>query len=210
MATPENTSKTPAPETEEGLEKLKQWGQWVLMGIAVAFLAVSLFQWNRSRIEGEAQEIFLAYSTAFTPEALAQVVEAYPDAPEAALARIQMGGMYFRDGEYDEALSVYDAFLKAHPRHPLADEVRFARWMTLEALGKLDQALEGFAGVSEEAVMFPQALFGQARIHEKQGNPALAVTLYTQISEDFEDSVWAFQADIFRKAAELAAREMNP
>jgi tetratricopeptide (TPR) repeat protein len=206
MATPNKPTPVSSVETEEGLEKLKQWGQWVLMGIAVAFLAVSLFQWNRGREEGLKQEIFMAYSTAFTPEALAQVIEAYPDAPEAALARIQMGGMHFRDGEYDQALEVYDAFLQKHARHPMAAEVRFARYMTLEAKGRLDEALEGFAGVSEDHLMHPQALFGRARIHEKLGQPELALPLYDEIMERFEDSVWAFQAEMFRQAAELATR----
>ncbi|MCC5845291.1 MAG: tetratricopeptide repeat protein [Verrucomicrobia bacterium] len=209
MATPEKISSASSADHEEGLEKLKQWGQWALMGIAVVFLGISLFQWNRSRGEGLKQEIFMAYSTAFTPEALAQVVEAYPDAPEAALARIQMGGMYFREGEYEEALAVYDAFLQAHPRHLLASEVRFSRWMTLEALGRLDEAMEGFASVSEENLMYPQALFGQARIHEKQGRADLALPLYRLIEESFEDSAWAFQAEMFRQVAELAARDVR-
>ena len=207
MATPEKKSPVAAsPETEMSLEKLKQMGQWVLLIVAIAFLGVSLFQWNRSREQGEQQEIYLAYSTAFTPEALAQVVEAYPNSSEAALARIQMGGMHFRDGEYDEALAVYDAFLEKHPRHPLIQEVRFSRWMTLEALGELDEAMSGFASVSEEQLMYPQALFAQARILEKQGRAADAVPLYTLIEESYADSVWAFQAELFRQSAELAAR----
>ncbi len=209
MATPEKISPASSSDHEEGLETLKQWGQWALMAIAVVFLGVSLFQWNRSRGEGLKQEIFVAYSTAFTPEALAQVVEAYPDAPEAALARIQMGGMYFRDGDYEKALSVYDTFLQAHPRHPLIGEVRFAQRMTLEALGALDEALQGFAGVTEDQLMYPQALFGQARIHEKQGRADLALSLYRLIEERFEDSVWAFQAERFRQAADLAARDVH-
>lgn len=207
MATPEKSSPVAAsPETELSIEKLKQMGQWVLLIVAIVFLGVSLFQWNRNREQGEQQEIYMAYSTAFTPEALAQVVEAYPNSTEAALARIQMGGMHFRDGEYDEALAVYDAFLQANPRHPFAQEVRFSRWMALEALGKLEEAMEGFAGVAEDQLMYPQALFGQARILEKQGRPADALPLYTLIKDSFADSPWEFQAGIFRQSAELAAR----
>lgn len=206
MSSSQIPSSTPAADHQESLEKFKQWGQGVLLLIAAVFLGVSLFNWNRSRTEGLLQDIYLAYSTAFTPEALAQVVEAYPDAPEAALARIQMGGMYFRDGEYAEALAVYEDFLQTRPRHPLVEEVRFSRLMALEAMGKLDEALAGFSQVSGEQLMFPQALFAVARIHEKQGRPDLALPMYQRIEEDFEDSVWAFQAGMFRQAAERAAR----
>lgn len=208
MAKPSKQPTAPEPEAQESLEKLKRWGQWVLMGVAVVFLAFSAFQWNRSRIDGEKQEIYLSYSSAFTPEALAQVVEAFPDAPEAALARIQMGGMFFRDGEFESALAAYDSFLRAHPRHAFIHEVRFARAMALEALDQLEEALEGFQSVDPSMLMYAQAQFGVARIHERQGRPDLAVAIYAAIEESFPDSAWSFQAEIFRQAAELDARRL--
>lgn len=206
MATPETTKQLAEADPEEGLAKLKQMGQWVLLAVAAAFLGVTGFQWLQSREAGVRQEVYLAYTTAFTPEALSQVVEAYPEAPEAALARIQMGGMYFRDGEYEEALAVYDTFLAEHATHPMRGEVEVARWMTVEAMGELEAALAGFEAVPETAVMAAQAQFGRARVLEKLGRAAEAVAVYAAIEAAYPETAWAFQAERFREAAALAAR----
>jgi len=113
--------------------------------------------------------------------------------------------MHFRNGEYAEALKQYDAFLAAAPQHPLGEGARLGRLMSLEELGNLEEALLGFQGFDANSVLYPQALFGQARVLEKQEMLADAIAIYERIETTFADEVWAFQAEEFRKAAQLGA-----
>ncbi|MCH8511096.1 MAG: tetratricopeptide repeat protein [Kiritimatiellae bacterium] len=188
------------------LDKLKSSAQWVLLAVALALLSFSIFQWFQSRKEGLRQEVYLDYTTAYTPDALRQVIEAYPNQPEAALARLQLGNMLAQDGEHEEALQVFEGFIAKSPRHPLAGRAVLGRLMALEELGRLDEALEGYKGVAADSLVYPQALFGRARTLEKLGRHAEAVPVYKTIEELVPDSVWAYQAERYRDAASLEAR----
>ncbi len=61
----------------------------------------------------------------------------------------------------------------------------------------------GFASVTEEQLLYPQALMARARIQEKQDNAQAALDLYTQIEETFPMSPWSEQARVFREQVEL-------
>lgn len=207
-----DTSKSPSvqvSEEEQSLQALKKYAQWVILAVAAVMLAVTLVQNLRSRREAASLEQFLALSQAFTSEGLADVQTAFPEKPAGLLATFQLAAMRFRDGEYAEALSQYDLFLAEAPEHPLSEGARFGRFMALEELGNLDEALQGFRSFDASAVLYPQALFGQARILEKQGDLNAAIAVYEEIEAAFEDEVWAFQAEEFRKAAQLQSRNGN-
>ena len=207
MATKQQKSLPPDQDEDLSLENLKNSAQWVLMAVAVVLLGVSIFQWNRSRQEALRQEVYRDFTTAFTPDALRQVIEVYPDQPEAALAKIQLGDMLARDGDHEEALEVFETFLRRHPRHPFAPRAELGKFLAFEHLDRLDEAMSGYRGISEDSLVFPQALFGQARILQRKGRHADAIPIYEQIEALVPDSGWAFQAEQFRRAAALAARE---
>ena len=202
----------PAPElsdAEKGLQALKQSAQWVILGVAVVMLGVTLYQRGRAGREAAAQEQFMALSTAFTLEALEDVQTAFAGKPAGALANFQRAAMLLRDGELNEALAQYDLFLQSHPRHPLTEGARFGRLVTLEELGHLEDALAGFRGFAESNIFYPQALFAQARILEKTGQTDDAIEIYSDIEARFADEMWAFQAEEFRKAARTVTRPAN-
>ncbi len=206
MATNSQKTLPPVEDEEVSLDKLKSSAQWVLLAVALALLSFSIFQWFQSRKEGLRQEVYMDYSTAYTPDALRQVIEAYPDQPEAALARLQLGNMLAQDGEHEEAMQVFEGFLAKSPRHPLAGRAVLGRLMALEELGKLEEALAGFKEVSPDSLVYPQALFGQARALEKLGRHAEAIPVYETIEELVPNSVWAYQAERYRELAALDAR----
>lgn len=207
MATEQQKTLPPEQDDDLSLQNLKNSAQWVLMAVAVILLGVSIFQWNRSRQEAVRQEVYRDFTTAYTPDALRQVVEVYGDQPEAALAQIQLGDMLARDGDHEEALEIFEAFLRKHARHPLAPRAELGRLLAFERLGRLDDALTGYRAIQETSMVYPQALFGQARVLEKQGRHQDAIPIYETIEERVPETSWAFQAERYREAAALAARQ---
>lgn len=207
MATSTQKKIETRDDEEVSLENLKKSAQWVVMVIAVALLAVSVYQWAVARRDSLHQEVYQAYTTAYTAESLEQVIEAYPDRPEAAAARIQLGAMHYRDGNYEDSLRVHESFLAAHPRHPLLEKAKLGRFLAMEELGRLDEALAGYQTFTPDMLLYPNALFGQARALERLGRLEESLVVYTTIENTFPDSVWALQAEQFRMAAALGLRD---
>lgn len=207
MATPDKSSKKlPQDETEISIENLKKSGQWILLGVAAALLVVSLVQWRGRREESLDLDVYRAYTEAFTIDALEQVLVAFPDRPEAAPARLQLGGMLFREGEFENALQVYETFLVAHPSHPLREQARFGRAISLEELGRYEEAIDAYREFTNEDLLYPNALTGLARALERAGRGEESLAIYERIEADFPETFWAMQAEQFRRAAQVDLR----
>lgn len=204
-------AKVPTPPTEQAaaeqsLQDLKTYAQWIVLVVAIVMVGIAGTQWWRSRRASQEMEQFLALSQAFTPEGLEEVVAAFPGTSAAQLALLQQASMLQRQSEFTKALSLYDQFLAENRQHPLRAGAQFNRSLTLEALGRMDEAFAGFSATAETDLFFPQALFGQARILEQRGEVDAAVAVYEKIEAQFAEQIWAFQAEEFRKAAKLTGR----
>lgn len=207
MATPDKSSnRLPADEAEVSIENLKKSGQWILLGVAGALLVVSIVQWRGRRQESLDLDVYQAYTEAYTIDALEQILAAFPERPEAPAARLQLGGMLFREGEFENALEAYDMFLLAHPRHPLREQARFGRAISLEELGRFDEAIEAYREFTGDDLLYPNALTGLARALERAGRTEESLPVYERIETEFADTFWAMQAEQFRRAAQVELR----
>ncbi|MDF3127627.1 outer membrane protein assembly factor BamD [Kiritimatiellaeota bacterium B1221] len=178
--------------------------RWLAPATAVILLAATLFMWTQGKSDSLRVEVMQAYTLASTAEELQVLAEAYPGEPEAPLALLQAGAMFYNEGEFEKAKAQYELFQTNYSQHILSDNAQWGIWMSEEALDNLDSALEGFRSVEPGEILFPQALLGQARILEKQQQNEAALELYATLQADFPQSSWAEQARVFSERLQLA------
>ena len=186
------------------LDQALKVGAPIILGI----LAVSiLFLWQRNEGSGLRTEVSQAYTAARSVEELEAVAKAYPDQPEAPLALLQAAAEHYNSRSFETALASYDSFLSLYADHPLREHAEWGLWMTQEQLGELDTALNGFRSVTDQDLLYPQALLAQARVLEKQSSPTEAIEIYASVQEEFADTPWAQQAKVFSQQAALSITE---
>jgi len=202
-----NTSSTadPTNKTEDAPLNWEKHLQWLAPVTALILIATTAIMWIKGKETNVRVEVMQAYTLATTAEELQILADAYPDEPEAPLARLQAASMLYNDGEFEKALADYRLFLERHATHPMADNAQWGTWMCQEGLGNLEEALEGFRTVTEEQILYPQSLLGQARILEKQNQPEAALEIYATLQEDFPESSFSEQARIFSQQIMLAS-----
>ncbi|MGA0368695.1 MAG: tetratricopeptide repeat protein [Kiritimatiellia bacterium] len=194
-----------AHETDEPTLNWEKHLRWLAPVTALILLATTGIMWSKGRESSVRVDVMRAYAQAVTAEDLQILADAFPGEPEAPLARLQAASMLYNDGEFERALADYSLFLKQHPGHPMADNAQWGYWMCQEAMGNLDEAMEGFRSVTEDQLLYPQALMGQARILEKQGQPDAALAIYEKLQENDPQSSWAEQARVFSERLKLGA-----
>lgn len=93
-----------------------------------------------------------------------------------------------RNGDFDGALTEYDAFLdSADEDHPLRFLALEGKGHALEAKGEHEAALEAFAAIAPHPTDFyrPMALYHQGRMLEALSRNDEALAIYTQFFEEF-------------------------
>jgi len=207
------TKPTPSHPTESHSEDVEfDWQRhlrWLApLSLAILILA-TVFLWLQSRRADVRIEAARAYSLASlsqSVEDLEAVAAAYPDQPEAPLALLQVGALQFNDGDYETAKRTYQSFIDLFRAHPLAENAAWGLLLSEESLGNLDFALEGYLKYDAEDLLYPEALLGRARIHEKQDRWEEAKKVYATIQSELPDTVWAQQAAQFEKIVEVRLR----
>lgn len=88
-----------------------------------------------------------------------KVIEKFPGTPQAVEAEYWLGICAQQKGDNAGAVAKLEAFLKAHPEHPLAPLALYAKAGALLAQNKKPEALEAFAQVAEKYPDSPPAPF---------------------------------------------------
>ena len=105
-----------------------------------------------------------------------------------ALTSLVEAADLFQNGQYDEALSIYDAFLAGHAGdHPMAWVAKEGRGLALEAKGDLEGALGVFEAMTasevSERFYADMALWHQGRLLERLDRKDDAVAVYKRYLE---------------------------
>jgi membrane associated rhomboid family serine protease len=121
---------------------------------------------------------------------LLRVAQAAGDAGRARLGRVELIGLYLRQGAEDTAVDLYQELLRSGAESSLPSELRLRIARRLERQGSLVRAEQEYdklhSGSLEDEAAF-QAILAHAALRVRQGRKAAALELYRAAKE----AVWA-------------------
>ncbi len=112
----------------------------------------------------------------------------YLGATQSAESERNLAAIAFEEGRYDDALEIYRRLIEAEPEEPA---LRTSLAGALGATGDYDGALEQLEAALALDPLNVEAYHNRAVIHERQGNPALAIADYNTVlryAPDYEPS----------------------
>jgi tetratricopeptide (TPR) repeat protein len=168
----------------------------VLAGVAVLILiasAVFLFKTSReTKARGLYEEALSLYQVepsgnsgavdySMATAKLEEVKQRYHSTTVATNALIDLGNIYFQEGDYEKAISCYTDFLqRTDLSHPLYDQALESLGQTYEAKGSWQEAVEVYQRLASEGgpVYQAQAQLYLGRVYEAVGDKQKAMTHY--------------------------------
>lgn len=183
--------------------KVLQWcaeNLRILFGVALGFAlilaivgAVFLFRVSRDAKATELYQKALALYPTVSPggndsreyaqatAALEEIQQRYGSTNVATTALVDLGNIYFEQGEYDKAILCYNDFLQRTKRtHALHDQVLVSLGETYEAKESYEAALEIYQLLGKEGapVYQAQAQLYLGRAYEAMGDKTKAMVYY--------------------------------
>lgn len=133
-------------------------------------------------------EAHLAIVAAKTPEEKRKVADLYSGTKQAAITYLELAHASL-DAKPQEALELYDFYLKKYSHHPLSSSARFGKAKALEKLNQPQEALQVYQSLTQgESHLFTaQSLVQLARIQSEQGQGASARQTLQDLMTRFPD-----------------------
>jgi len=176
--------------------------------LAVAVLAIWFYVWSAGEKEISASEALTSLRPAATSsgapgvipaDAYLKVAERYPKTDAAALALLQAAAAFFTEGNYAEAKTQFDRFLREHPQNPLRAQALLGTAASLGAQGKVSEATAAYDDLIKRhptEPVVPRAKFALARLYEAQRRPDDAMKLYEELLRTEPNSSLGAEAEI--------------
>lgn len=119
-----------------------------------------------------------------------QVIKDYGFSKVSLLVPPQIAYIQFQEKKYDEAISLYNAFLKEKPQPEYADMARLAISACYEEKGDFSKAIEILQGIaSAPSNLFrEEAMFSLARLYRLSNQPEKAKEALQKFVETFQNS----------------------
>lgn len=219
MSSPAKTTRKPQKEATPEVEEF-DFGpilKWVGPATVVILLLSAGFFWMRSQGQQAHLATYQAFTDATTRQEgesatdqanrLIEMSKAYLGQPEAALALLQAGSIFYNEGDYEAALQAYELMVEKYGSHEMVENAAWGALHCQEELGQLDVALAGYKAIPKDALLHPQSVLATARVLEKQGKWSEALTVYEQVTTDYAETPWAGQAEVFSQQATLQAEK---
>lgn len=156
--------------------------QFLTAVIIVVVVAWSLYGSYREKIIEEgatALSLALKSDDGTKQSALQRVVEEYSSTNSARWAKVELAHLAMKNGNYTEAVSLYDVILKevdnSNPLYPL---ILFGKAQALEAQQIYGEATATYNLLKEEKGYEHLAYMGKGRIEEAQKNYQTAIAVY--------------------------------
>ena len=133
-------------DTIEMLKRLiKPVGVVVVLAL-VGAVGLGVVRGNKTSAEVAAG---MRLQTADSVTALQEVIDNFPETSNATVAQLTQAKQYFQDGQYDEALTAYQAVAATNVGEPFNPPAVLGSLYTLEAKGQIDEALKGFQSFAD-------------------------------------------------------------
>lgn len=199
---PSPAPKAPVDPAESGdVQAFRAWIEkngapvlYAVLAAVVVLLACTVWQ-NRKRAAAEAatQALF----TTQDPDALLAIADDAPSSTAAPLAILQAGALFANQNLHEEALAAFDRFLAAAPTHDFAPLAKLNRAVSLDALGRSDEARGALDALLEEGdpAVLSAAGLAKARIQEAKGDFAGARATYEELVASASDYPTLAQAE---------------
>ena len=219
MSSPAKLDRKPAKATPEAVEEIDlapilKWIAPITLGI---LLVSTGFFWMNSKDDQDRTATFAAFTEASSRQEgesatdqalrLTEMANAYLGEPEAAMALMQAGSIFYNEGDYEASLKAYTLLQDEYAGQKLAANATWGVLHSKEELGELDAALKGYQAIGKDELFHPQSLLATARVLEKQMKWSDALAVYDQVKELYPESNWAGQADAFSQLVRLKAAE---
>ena len=124
-------------------------------------------------------------------ELLEAVIKEYPSSPAAEAARYYVGNCYFFKGDYDNALTAYENYLKKHSSGtyaPMAKEGQAQSWTAKKDLINAAKEYENLIKTYGAYPMLPEVLMTLGQLYERMNNPNEALRIYKLLVDKFPES----------------------
>ncbi|MCL1856517.1 MAG: tetratricopeptide repeat protein [Kiritimatiellaeota bacterium] len=197
-----NLAHAQGADIPEELQHLKAWWKdhgdtfsTVLLVIALCAVGWRFYQrWQT----GKESKAAIAYASVRSAEDMEAVIANHANSPVAPLAELRLASDYYHRQQYDQALDMYDGFLKKHAKHEFAPIATMGRAHTLEATGKFDAALPiylQFIAEHPESYLARVATLGTARIAAFQGRKDDARIILDRMLAEYANTPWGDEAN---------------
>jgi tetratricopeptide (TPR) repeat protein len=166
--------------------------------VAVLAVGVAAFLWQKHAAREE-ENAAARLAEARDAVSLQRIIQDYEGKNVAAAAMIRLADVYFRNGEYSEAVAVYQKFLTEYPRHPLVQAARLGLAAVQEAQGNLQAAKEQYlqlASSDPSGYVSLVARMGAARCAEALRQTKEARQMYEELLPAAQGSPWQSEAFI--------------
>lgn len=120
-------------------------------------------------------------------------ISKYSGTPAAMLAEVKYAGIYFEQKDYNSALTLYEKLISdAGGDKALQNVCLCALAQCYETLGKTDLAIEKFKKIvsGNNTLKKDEALFHLGLIYEKMNDTAKSKEMFTQLVNEFENSMY--------------------
>jgi len=111
-----------------------------------------------------AQADYFVGNFALAISSLEGFLKSFPKAQEAAEAQLLIGHSYLLDRQYDKALEAYDATIRNYPTSNFIREAYYKKGLSLQSLGREDEAREAFNVVVQKYADSPEAGLASQRL----------------------------------------------
>jgi len=130
-------------------------------------------------------------------DALKNIIDEYGGSQAARFASFELANSLYSSGNYGEALDAFQKFLRKNPKHLLAPSAVEGIGYCQESLGRWDDAIQTYEGMTADYSTGPGATRATYRLgycHEKKGDKDKAIEFYEKVTELAPEGLWNYYA----------------
>jgi predicted negative regulator of RcsB-dependent stress response len=166
---------------------------------------------QRETLEAQARDVLLL---AKSPEDFIKVADQFPNTDQATLSLVTAATLSFNKKDYDSAAKTYQRIIGEPGTNPLLrDSAQLGLASSLEAAGKIDDAIGAYLAVARRGKDSPYAPFAYtaaARLYEQKGDKENQRLVLTEAAGLGAESPFVKDATLKLKALNAAAANPTP